>query len=233
MRCVENRDDALAGARSLTVDGMLITAQLDVLLSGSIDSPPRPDWEVWQEIGLFKQEQPALLAGAVQVRRERVTSLLDAPYAGFPAATVMGIEGDVQRVVSIENLTTFHSMAKQHSDDRVLIMYTAGMPSPAWRGMYRRILNSTPSDVSVEHWGDVDEGGFRIAATLATDVVSAGRRLSPLNMTPSLVPSASRRPANDATVARMALFASRAGWDEIAHEIGLPENRFTVEQESL
>jgi len=83
--------------------------QLDVLLSGATDAPPRDSAEVLAEIGLGREERPALLAGRVIVRRQRVSALIDAPYAGFPAATVLGV-GDEQprKILTIENLTTFH-----------------------------------------------------------------------------------------------------------------------------
>lgn len=107
-----------------------------------------------------------MLAGRVEVERERVTAQLDAPYAGFPTATVRRLASIPNSVMSIENLTTFHSEAKRRCNEPVLLLYTAGMPSPAWRAMYVRLLTALPADVSVYHWGDLDEGGFRIAAVL-------------------------------------------------------------------
>jgi len=208
-----------------------LAAPVDVLLSGAIDSPPRPQREVWQEIGLFREEQPVLLAGKVVVVRERVTALLDAPYAAFPAATILQLATMPQMVLSIENLTTFHSEAKRRCDDSLLLLYTGGMPSPAWRAMYRRLLRSLPGILPVHHWGDVDEGGFRIASALAAEALNVGHQLRPWSMHPDDVPEDQRRDAADYTIERMQRFARQAGWETLADAIG--QARFTVEQESL
>lgn len=109
-----------------------LTAQLDVLLAGNVGANPRPAVEVWQEIGLFREEQPVLLAGRVKIERERVTSVLDMPFTGLPAAAIRRVAGPLDAVMTIENLTTFHSEAKRRAGETTLLIYTAGMPSPAW-----------------------------------------------------------------------------------------------------
>jgi hypothetical protein len=144
--------------------------QLDVLLCGNTAGQARPDSEVMQELGLFREEQPARLAGNIVIRRDRGEFPLDRPYCALPPSTVLGVGGPVsggsvpRMVLSIENLTTFHVTARKMSETDTLVLYTAGMPSPAWRAMYVRLLSSLPPDVPVFHWGDIDEGGFRIAA---------------------------------------------------------------------
>ena len=186
---------------------------------------------MWQEIGLHREEQPALCAGHVEVMRQRVSALLDAPYSGFPPATVLGVASRPERVISIENLTTFHTEAKRLCDEPVLLLYTAGMPSPAWRAMYGRLLASVPAEVPLFHWGDFDEGGFRIAAVLAEDARKAGRQLQPWRMHPDDIHEEMRVEASDRTVERMQQFARRAGWEDAAAAIG--EARFYTEQEGF
>lgn len=208
-----------------------LTAQLDILLSGSIEAAPRPASEVWQELGLFREEQPALLAGQVVIERTRVTSLLDTPYGGFPTSTVMKVIGPLHAIYTIENLTTFHSEAKRRAADPVLLVYTGGMPSPAWRAMYRRLLASSPPETLIYHWGDVDEGGFRIAANLAETAAAEGRRLHPHLMSPKDVPLDRRRPASERTIARIRHFATAAGWADLGNQVA--DAKFTVEQEAL
>jgi hypothetical protein len=85
--------------------------------------------------------------------------------------------------------------------------------------MYQRLLAGTPPGVPVSHWGDVDEGGFRIAAFVSRLAAAAGHRLEPWSMRPSDVPQSQRRPAAPRTVQRMAKFARDAGWRELAYEI--------------
>ncbi|AKR42206.1 Wadjet anti-phage system protein JetD domain-containing protein [Methylophilus sp. TWE2] len=208
-----------------------LIAPLDVLLVGGLDGDIRPESGVLQELGLFREEHPARLAGNVIIERERVTACLDQPYSGLPAQTVLRLASTPSMVMTIENLTTFHSEARQRCDENVLLIYTAGMPSPAWRAMYRRLLGSLSNDVPLYHWGDVDEGGFRIAATLASDANSAGYKLLPWKMHPDDVPKNVRRKATQHTLAQIRHFSAVAGWSELGDAIS--EAEFVVEQESL
>ncbi|WP_297913101.1 Wadjet anti-phage system protein JetD domain-containing protein [Thiomonas sp.] len=196
-----------------------LVPELDVLLAGDAAAPQRPDTQVLQEIGLFREPQPVRMAARLVVRRERVSALLDSPYGAFPPDTVLSLDGSPSRVLTIENQTTFHVQARRVCDSDVLCIYTAGMPSPAWGAMYQRLLASTPPGVPVSHWGDVDEGGFRIAAFVSRLAAAAGHRLEPWNMRPSDVPQSQRRPAASRTLKRMAKFARDAGWAELAGEI--------------
>jgi hypothetical protein len=208
-----------------------LTHILDVLLSGSIEAPARTAPEVWNELGLFRTEQPVLMAGKVTIERQRVAALLDTPYTGLPASTILRILDLPKRVLTIENLTTFHSEARKRMNDQMLLIYTAGMPSPSWRAMYSRILQSVPSDVPIYHWGDVDEGGLRIAAKLAEVAKAAGRELLPWKMNPVDVPEECRRKANQQTIDRMSQYAIKAGWIELCKDI--ERMGIVVEQEAL
>ena len=208
-----------------------LVGPVDVLLCDAIEGRGREPAEVWQELGLYREEQPALLAGRVVVCRTRGASLLDAPYTGLPPASVMGLDGSPAQVLTIENLTTFHSEAKRRCEEDLLIIYTAGMPSPAWRAMYRRLLRDVPAGTPVLHWGDVDEGGFRIAARLAEEATHAGHTLQPWRMRPEDVPEEMRRKAQPSTLERMRRFAAAAGWVPLGEAVVAAG--FTVEQESL
>lgn len=208
-----------------------LTPQLDILLSGSIEDSPRAAAQVWQELGLFREEHPVLLAGHVHIARDRSTSLIDAPYMGLPAAAILRALSLVTEVITIENKTTFHSEAKRRQDDKVLLIYTAGMPSPAWRAMYRRLLESLPRTTPIYHWGDIDEGGFRIASTIAAVARGAGFSLQPYGMSPEDVPLKMRVRASARTLERIHHFACAAGWPELGQ--AMREAGFVAEQEAL
>ena len=81
----------------------------------------------------------------------------------------------------------------------------------------------------VHHWGDVDEGGFRIAAVLSRCAADAGHELLPWKMNPADVAESQRRPAPTRTVERMVKYAGEAGWGEIAQE--LADAKIVAEQE--
>lgn len=208
-----------------------LTPQLDIMLSGSVEDSPRATAQVWQELGLFREEHPVLLAGHVNIARDRSTGLIDAPYMGLPAAAIQGVASTVIEVITIENKTTFHSEAKRRQDDKVLLIYTAGMPSPAWRAMYGRLLGSLPPTTLINHWGDVDEGGFRIASTIAAVARMEGFALQPYRMSPEDVPLKMRVRASTRTLERIHHFACTAGWSELGQ--AMREAEFVAEQEVL
>lgn len=206
-----------------------LVAELDVLLCGSVDVAPRDANQVYQELGLYKESQPVRLAGNVVIQRSRVNAVLDVPYTALPAEDVLALGSVPSRIMTIENLTTFSVLARACAVTDDLIIYTGGMPSPSWCAMYDRLLVSLPSSVEIFHWGDVDEGGFRIAAFIAQRTQMRNRQLRAWKMKPSDVPSGQRRAASDKTVNRMRRFAEAAGWHDIAAEIF--QQRFVAEQE--
>lgn len=208
-----------------------LTGPLDILLANSTEAEIREPAAVWQELGLFREEHPVRLAGDVMVERQRVTARLDAPYMGLPAIAVRRLADIPESLMTIENLTTFHSEARRRCNEHVLLIYTAGMPSPAWRAMYIRLLTDLPAKVPVFHWGDIDEGGFRIAATLAQDARTVGHTIQPWFMHPEDVPTDLRRKATPHTLDRIRHFARTAGWDALGESVA--QAGFTVEQESL
>lgn len=208
-----------------------LAVPVDVLLTGDVDGEIREAHDVWQEIGLFREEQPVRMAGRVVVARTRVTDLLDEPYGAFSAPSVIGLASQPALVMTIENQTTFHSEARRRCDEDILLIYTAGMPTPAWRVMYARLLKGLPPEVPVYHFGDIDEGGYRIAAILARDAQSVGHILQPWKMHPDDVPEDRRVKASKHTLERIHRFASAAGWDELGREVA--KAGFTVEQEAL
>lgn len=112
-----------------------------------------------------------------------------------------------------------------------VLLYSSGMPSPAWLAAFRVIVQATPSSTPLHHWGDFDEGGFRIAARVAKEVQALGRRLLPWRMSPSDIPESMRVAAPPATCARMARWAEAAGWINLREEV--LEAGFVAEQEGL
>lgn len=208
-----------------------LAGPVDVLALGDLDAAARPAIEVWQELGIYREEQPMRLAGHVHIRRARVEGLIDSPYAAFSADAVLAITSHIETILTIENLTTFHTEAERLCNEPVLLIYTGGMPSPAWRAAYARLIESSSPELSVCHWGDVDEGGFRIAALLQKDLAKFGRKLSPWRMHPNDIPQELRISASPALALRMAKYARQAGWDELATELEVA--KMTVEQEGL
>lgn len=237
------QDDAARGERILRRESVRLygdskrleklTPWLEILVSGELAPTGLGKEDVWAALGLRREPQPLLLSGRGTVVLDgEVRLTLPRPYLGVPLDGVRAIVADCAFVLTVENLASFHDTARANTAG--LAIYTGGMPSPAWRAVYGRLLRELPDAVPIHHWGDIDEGGFRIASTLASAAAQAGRRLLPWRMSPDALPppvaAAAARPSA-ATLAKMMSWARRAGWDEVADALLLEPVQ--LEQEAL
>lgn len=213
-----------------------LTPWLDLLASGQLvaDGPIEKE-HIWASLGLRREPQPLLVAGPGTLLLDGDVPLpLATTFLGVPLDAVRGVRTDATCVLSVENLASFHDAARAAGADRVLVVYTGGMPSPAWRRAYVRLLRSLPPDMPVWHWGDIDEGGFRIAAVLADTVSATGHRLQPWRMSPAALARAAPPGVyvpDAAVLGAMCRWAERAGWDGVAAE--LRSHPLCLEQEAL
>ena len=237
--------DALGGERILRRESVRLfgdskrlerlTPWLELLVTGETAASGLAREEVWSAIGLRREPQPLLLAGRGHVDLDGAALPLVRPWLGLPMEALRSLATDARYLLTIENLASFHDAAAQPDAAQGLLLYTGGMPSPAWRRACARIIAGLPATAPLYHWGDIDEGGFRIAAVLAELARGAGRTLQPWRMSPStllqpLDDPAARQPT-PATLAAMQRWARRAGWDEVAED--LARQPMQLEQERL
>lgn len=212
-----------------------LTPWLDVLVNGELASSGLDKEQVWAALGLRKEPLPLLLAGVGTIELDDGSHVaLPRRYLGFPAESVRAIDTPARHVLTVENAASFHDAARARGDAPVLLLYSGGMPSPTWRAACRRLLGCLRPGATVYHWGDIDEGGFRIAAKVAETARDAGFDLRPWLMRPEEIPAAIRRHArvpSPAALASMQRWATRAGWPDIAD--ALAREPLTLEQEAL
>ncbi|WP_343132702.1 Wadjet anti-phage system protein JetD domain-containing protein [Luteimonas sp. YGD11-2] len=155
--------------------------QLDVLSGEGLSSRSRGKWEVLRTLGLVKQPLPLMVAGVGAITmQEGPDCTIVRPYVGVAPQSVRGLIAKPAWVLTIENLTTFHLAAEalKGRDDGVVV-FTGGMPSPAWVAGFRRLTRDLPASTVFYHWGDIDLGGFRIAARLKEVALPADSFLQP------------------------------------------------------
>lgn len=204
-----------------------LVRHLDVLTGETLLSPARHWDEVLSPLGLVKEPQPFLVAGAgYLLLADGEECPVVRPFVGVSSKAITGYRGSPAWVLTIENLTPFHLASQLEGVGRGLVIYTGGMPSPAWARAYRSILASLPTAVSAYHWGDVDVGGFRIAAQIRRHIV--GDRL----YLPWLMDTSQKqavREAGEGESKEMTRQANLAGWNnQILHPM-----LFLLEQEQL
>lgn len=211
---------------------------LDLLLTGELTASGLDNAQIWSALGLRREPQPVLVAGQGLAILPQTTIALCRPYLGLPVDAVRTIETQARYVLTIENLTSFHDAARALPDVALydgdaLLIYTGGMPSPAWRAFFSRLLGSLPVDCSLYHWGDIDEGGFRIAAQLATVANADGRTVLPWLMSPQDLDTAAldAEAPSAACLKKMTYWADKAGWPQIAS--ALQRTPIRIEQEAI
>ena len=212
-----------------------LTPWLDVLVNGELASSGLDREQVWAALGLRKEPLPLLLAGIGTLELDDGSHVaLPHRYLGVPAESLRAIDTPARHVLTVENAASFHDAARVRGDAPVILLYSGGMPSPTWRAAYRRLLGCLRADTAVYHWGDIDEGGFRIAAKIAETARDAGFDLRPSLMSPGEIPGPLRRHArvpSQSVLASMRRWATRAGWPDIA--AALAEEPILLEQEAL
>ena len=212
-----------------------LTTWLDLLVTGDLTPSGLEDEQVWSALGLRKEPQPLLLAGRGTVELDDGSRhVLPERWLGFPVEGIRGIATGSRILLTIESLTSFHETAALRGEAPVLLLYTGGMPSPAWRTAYARLLDGLPADAALYHWGDIDRGGYRIAAKLAEQAKVCGRSLRPWLMSPEGLPAstiAGLDPPQKPVLMAMCDWAVRAGWDDVA--AALWRQPLLLEQERL
>lgn len=202
--------------------------QLDVLSAEQLTSRPRNKWEVLKTLGLVKQPLPLMVAGAGVIKMEEGPDcIITRPYVGVSPRAVRSLSSPAKWVLTIENLTTFHlaSVALKGRADG-LVVFTGGMPSPAWVMGFRSLTADLDSAAVFYHWGDIDVGGFRIAARVKEVALPEGAALQPWLM--DLTWGAQGEDVSKAIGDAMRSAAIRAGWVELKD---LPDK--TLEQERV
>lgn len=210
-----------------------LTPWLDLLLTGELAASGLENEHLWSSLGLRREPQPVLIAGHGDAVLADATVQLCRPYLGLPVDAVRSIETRARYVLTIENLTSFHDAARASAGRDGLLIYTGGMPSPAWCAFFARMLTELPAETRLYHWGDIDEGGYRIAAHLAAIAGTAGTSLLPWLMSPEDFerhPLGQQVPSAE-SLRKMTDWATRAGWPHIAS--ALTRSPIQIEQEAI
>ncbi|WP_232338755.1 Wadjet anti-phage system protein JetD domain-containing protein [Gallaecimonas pentaromativorans] len=192
--------------------------------------------DVFARLGLVKHPQPMLLSGPpdCRIKIEGGAIPLAYPYLGFRPDTIKGLVASndpIRRVLTIENLASFNEAADCAEKARdLLIVYLAGNPTPSFLAAYNRILKSLET-TKVFHWGDIDVGGFKIAARLADSIRAMGYNLHLWRMNPLEVALGRNKFFPEKKIIEASIICDDYGWSEEAE--GLRQNPVFQEQEFL
>lgn len=173
--------------------------------------------DVFAGLGLVKHPQPILLSGPpscrVQVGEDVVP--LVRPYLGLRPDTIDGLQvGNeaIRRFLTIENLASFNEAAQHASNPSdMLLIYVAGNPTPSLLAAYSRLLKSAKPSTAM-HWGDIDLGGFRIAARLADTAKTVGYQLDLWRMNPVESATEQNGKVSEHKINQIVAICEKYGW---------------------
>ncbi|MGV7217535.1 Wadjet anti-phage system protein JetD domain-containing protein [Bradyrhizobium sp. UFLA05-112] len=181
------------------------------------------DNEAMASLGLEKFSQPVLMAGPVRLAGVDFASLV---YVGLPPEQAPGIEpaGAIRSIITIENLASFNRHVREVLQANEVAVYTGGFPSRAVAAALVAI-SRWPGIRRIYHWGDIDEGGLRIALHLTS--------LLPIPVLPHLMnPALARLHGIPGKASRKIDLLPSHPWQSLATFLGGDDAR-SLEQEKI
>lgn len=126
------------------------------------------DRALLQAFNLEKVPEYVLLAGNLRLELNGNRLELGAfrPSLGLPSSILRQaqvLDSACTEIITIENLTSFHSMITRQP--QALLIYTGGFASPSLCQFLGKLAMALPT-LAWYHWGDYDVGGLRILAHL-------------------------------------------------------------------
>lgn len=206
---------------------------LDALVQGDAALVQSGMEDLFSELGLVKFPPTLLIAGNVMVSYGGETVMVSRPYIGLAPSAIRSVQVDPdsgQYLLTVENLTTFHELARKRPDGATVI-YTGGMPSPSWKRAYGVFVEAIAPTALLHHWGDIDVGGFRIASHIAKCCEDKGRSLRLHGMQADAVPpgAVARRELEPSERREILRICERWRWVEVAAALG----SLAIEQEAM
>jgi hypothetical protein len=214
-----------------------LDSMLDILTADSMSALRRTSQEVFAQLGLVKHPPAVYIAGNVRLVLKDGTQLrAPRPFVGLAPHAIeqLQLASEVRTVLTVENLTVFHELALGRAGrlDQTILIFTAGLPAPSFVAFYR-ILVRQSADRELMHWGDIDVGGFRVAAVLARAAqAEGGRRLALWQMRSDMfAPELAYCPLAVSEVTEVRRICQAHGWTEEA--VALQRAARGFEQEAL
>lgn len=119
--------------------------------------------ELMTSYGIVQLNHPVYLIGEISLKSQ--DKELNASFNGGVGVWPSFVEKvnkstEINTITTIENQATFERYIQTKANDEV-ILFTSGIPSPSFKRLYKMIIESCQPKI-VQHWGDIDVGGFAI-----------------------------------------------------------------------
>ena len=132
--------------------------------------------ELLRELNLVANPSYLLLSGSwklIDADGQELSLGEFSPSVGLAAVQAVHlarVSVHAEKVVCVENLTTFHTLVRDRHERNTAFLCLAGNPSPACRRLLHCLADSLPETIPLYVWADLDYGGFNILAQIRREV---------------------------------------------------------------
>ncbi|MDT3416762.1 MULTISPECIES: Wadjet anti-phage system protein JetD domain-containing protein [Brevibacillus] len=147
-----------------------VERRLVSLLKTCVETEFETDQEYLDSIGIVQHPRSVFVSGMLQFRvGETIIHTKGLPGGiGLSRQTIARMEIldlPIERIIMIENLTSYHQWIRHRSGANELVIYTGGFPDGVLKTFLSKLgtlFDSWHVNIPVYHWGDIDLGGIRI-----------------------------------------------------------------------
>lgn len=137
------------------------------MVSAEIDQELSAD-ELFAHFGVMAILQPIYISGdcTLHANDASISCAFPPSICIFPGVVDnVTADASITRVTTIENQASFLKYCDKEKQSGELVIYTAGIPTPAFLQFYQ-LISETFKGAWFRHWGDIDVGGFFILSQL-------------------------------------------------------------------
>ena len=218
-----------------------VEKRLVSLLKTCVETEFDTDQEYLDSIGIVQHPRSVFVSGMFQFRvGETIIDTKGLPGGiGLSMQTVAQMEMldlPIERIIMIENLTSYHQWIQHRPGAHELVIYTGGFPDGVLKTFLSKLaglFDSCHVNIPVYHWGDIDLGGIRIFEYLKHNYFT---NLQPLWMDEQILEQYKDRgiPIKDSYLAKVEALLDDprfSSWENVLRT--MLKHRIRLEQETV
>jgi hypothetical protein len=144
----------------------------------SIDDSELEDIELLAQFGVIPNVKRIEIKGKITMRNSKGEVYFDADEYGIALSPSFFLDAeiismDINKIITIENLTTFYSYLEKNQAEDELVIFLGGFHNSIRTTILKKLksfIEKNRIECTFYHWGDIDLGGFRILFNLRNTI---------------------------------------------------------------
>jgi hypothetical protein len=144
----------------------------------SIDDSELEDIELLAQFGVIPNVKRIEIKGKILMKNKKGEVYFDVDEYGIALSPPFFLDAeiismDVNKIITIENLTTFYSYLEKNQAEDELVIFLGGFHNSIRTTILKKIkhfIKKNGIECTFFHWGDIDLGGFRILFNLRNSI---------------------------------------------------------------